>query len=1049
MAQKQYWKGIEELESSPEHQQIVANEFQQELPVLGEMSDKLLNAETPRRDFLKFLGFSTLAATVAASCEMPVRKAIPYAIKPEDITPGVPNYYASSYVDNGEYCAVVVKTREGRPIMIEGNTLSKITRGGSSARVIASTLSLYDKARLRQPLAKNNPVDTFDAIDGPIMEGLAKANGSIYLVTGTVISPTTKVVIDQFKAKYPNAQHIQYDPVSYAGMILANQATFGNKAIPSYHFDKAETVFSLGADFLGTWLNPNEFSTAFVQTRKITAGNPVMSKHYQVEAMMSLTGSNADERATCKPSAYGKVAKALLEAITSGTAPKVGSDALNNLIAKAAKDLKNSKGLVVSGSNDKNVQIIINAINNAINAYGSTISWAVTSNYKQGIDADFVNFVTAMNAGQVGAAFFHGVNPAYDYFDTEKFNAGISKVGLTVSFADRLDETAAKCQYVVPDNHWLESWGDAEPKSGYYSFIQPTITPLFKTRAFQDSLLVWSNNTTDYNTLWNNYWVGKLGQSTFDKALQDGIYEPAEISLSAGSFNGAALADAITAASNVKSAEYEVVVYESVALGYGGAASNNPWLLELSDPITRATWDNYVCMSYKTAKEKFDAELTLHSQVDPKKRVVKLVVNGKEVSLPIVVVPGLHNDVIALAVGYGRAASVGRACADLGANVYPFVTFVNDTFQYNNIVTSLEKTNDFYPVAITQTHHSYEGREIIHEYTLEEFKKDPDHLFNKRQKELGHYTTLHWEGHHEEADPNVNQHLKHDKDFEKNGTMYPVHEKHGIKWGMSIDLNTCTGCGACVVACQAENNVSVVGKDRVLVAQDMGWIRIDRYFSGNPDDPDTIQTVYQPMLCQHCDNAPCENVCPVSATNHSSEGMNQMAYNRCIGTKYCANNCPYKVRRFNWFDFNGADSFADNLYKDGRIDDLNDDITRMVLNPDVTVRSRGVMEKCSFCVQRLQEGKLHAKLEGRPLKDSDVSTACQRACAGDCITFGNVNDPESAIFKTRYEDNKERNFYVLEYLHILPNVSYLSKIRNTDVIVAKSKETDIFQVKNI
>lgn len=1050
MAQKQYWKGIEELENTPEHQQIVANEFQQELPVVGEVSEKLFNAETPRRDFLKFLGFSTVAATVAASCEMHVRKAIPYAIKPEDITPGVPNYYASTFVDNGEAVPVVVKTREGRPIMIEGNTLSNITKGGTSARVIAATLGLYDKARLRQPIANGNAVDTFEGVDAPIKEALKAANGAIYLVTGTINSPSTNEVIKQFISAYPNAKHIQYDPVSYSGMILANEKSFGKKAIPSYHFENAKTIFSLGADFLGTWLATNEFNHGYTHNRKITAKNPVMSKHYQVEAMMSMTGSNADERATCKPSEFGKVAAALYQAITTGSAPKVGSDALNALIARAAADLKANNGLVVSGSNDENVQIIVNAINNAIGAYGTTISWASTSNYKQGSDADFVAFVEAMNAGQVGAVLIHGVNPAYEYFDAEKFKTGLAKVGTSISFADRKDETAELCKFVVPDHHWLESWGDAEPKSGYYSFIQPTISPLFKSRAFQDSLLTWANASVDYNTLWNNFWVAKVGQSTFDKALQDGVLEPANVTLSGASFSGNVDA-AIAASTAVKGGEFEVVLYQSVAIGYGGPWSNNPWLLELPDPVTKATWDNYVCMSYKTAKEKFNAELTLQNQVDPKKRVVKVTVNGKEVELPIVVLPGMHNDVIAIAVGYGRSEGVGKAAANLGKNVYPFVSFNGATFNYS-AVAAIEETSTFYPVAITQTHHSYEGREIVHEFTLDEFKKDPNYLPNKRQKDLAHYTTLHWEGHHDEGHGEENKEfdaLQFEKDFEKNGTMYPVHEKHGIKWGMSIDLNTCTGCGACVVACQSENNVAVVGKDRALVAQDMAWLRIDRYFSGNPDDPDSIQTIYQPMLCQHCDNAPCENVCPVNATNHSSEGLNQMAYNRCIGTKYCANNCPYKVRRFNWFDWHGADSFEDNLYQDGRIDDMTDDITRMVLNPDVTVRGRGVMEKCSFCVQRLQAGKLQAKLEGRPLKDSDISTACQKACAGNCFTFGNVNDPESEIHQERYKNNKERLFYVLEYTHVLPNVSYMSKIRNTDTILAKSKETDIFQVKNI
>ncbi len=1042
MSQKKYWKGLEELEQTPEHQQLVANEFQEELPVLG-LSDKLLDATTPRRDFLKFLGFSTLAATIAASCEMPVRKAIPYAIKPdaELMTPTVPNYFASTFVDNGDFCSVVVKTRDGRPIMIEPNALSTVTQGGISARVIAATLSLYDKARLRQPHAAGKSVDTFEKVDTPIQQALSTVQGEIYLLTGTIISPTTKEAINLFKAKYPTAKHIQYDPISYSGMLLANEMSYGKRVLPTYHFEKVQTVFSIGADFLGSWLAPIEFSAGFMKTRKVQgkdAKDAVMSKHYQVEGMMSLTGANADERATCKPSEYGKVAAALYNAITGGGAVNTGSAKVDKLVKAAAADMKKGNGLVVCGSNDVNVQVIVNAINNAIGANGTTIDWAATTNYKQGIDGEMVNFVNALDAGQVGAVLIHGVNPAYDYFDGEKFKKALPKAKLSVSFNDRMDETTQLCNYAVPDNHWLESWGDAEPRTGYYSFMQPTIAPLFKTRAFQDSLLKWAGATQTYHDIFNQYWIGKLGgQSNFDKALQDGVAEPASATFAGASFSGN-VADAIAKATAQKGGKYEVVVYESIAMGSGGAWSNNPWLQEMPDPITKATWDNYVCMSPKTAKEQFDAELTGINQVERKKRILKVKVGNKEVALPVVVVPGMHNDVVAIKTGYGRDRQVGMASI-MGKNVFPLVTFNGQTFNYTNEAT-VAKTEEFYPIAITQTHFNYEDRPIIREYTLEEFKKNPRELINDRKKELEHYTHLHWEGHHEE-DPNSDL---DEKAFEKNGTLYPVHEMPGIHWGMSIDLNSCTGCAACVVACQAENNVSVVGKHEVLKSQEMHWIRIDRYFSGNPNDPDSIQAVFQPMLCQHCDNAPCENVCPVSATNHSSEGINQMAYNRCIGTKYCANNCPYKVRRFNWFDFNGADAFADNLYNDGLRDDINDDLTRMVLNPDVTVRSRGVMEKCSFCVQRLQDAKLTAKKEGHPMKDGAAKTACQVACASNCITFGNINDKESEIYKLRYQNDKERVFYVLEQLHTLPNINYLSKIRNTDEIVAGSKADEMF-----
>lgn len=1075
MSQKKYWKGLEELNETSAHQNVVDNEFKESLPF--DISGTLLDATTPRRDFLKFLGFSTAAATLAASCEMPVRKVIPYAIKPEEIIPGVPNYYASTYVDGGDYCAIVVKTRDGRPIKLEGNTLSSITQGATSARVQASVLNLYDKARLRHPGSVNDKGEvaesTFEALDRRITEALAGETRPVYIVTASILSPTTKDVINQFIAKYPNAKHVVYDPVSYSGMLLANEASYGKRALPSYHFDKAQTIVSLGADFLGTWLSPIEFSKQYGIGRKISANNARMSKHYQVEPNHTISGASADFRATCKPSEMGAVAVALYNAVTTGAAPAFASKKLNELVTKAAADLKKGNGLVVCGSNDVNIQTVINAINSAVGANGTTINWAVNSNYRQGIDADMVALTEAMNNGQVGAVLLQGVNPVYDYYNGKKFADGLAKVPVTVSFAERMDETAQKCKYVVPDHHFLESWGDAEPKTGYYSLMQPGIAPLFKTRAFQDSLLAWSGSATTYGDYWKQYWSTKLGgQAAFDKALQDGIIEPAgEMPMAGAAFAGNAGAAIAAIQAKKAGAGLEVMVYEKVAIGAGGAWSNNPWLQEMPDPITKATWDNYVCVSPKKAKE-LGEELTGITEVENKKRVLKVKANGQEISLPMVVVPGMHNDVVAIALGYGRDAKVGRAAANTGKNAFPLVVFNGQTFDYNTNAT-IEKTADVFDVAITQTHHSYEGRAIIHEYTLDEFSKDPKHLIKEREKELGHYSGLPWEEHgagHEGGEAHGGGHGEtahggghdnalgiapvptrgreaagesaFDKGFRENGTLYPTYEAPGIHWGMSIDLTACTGCGACVIGCQAENNVSVVGKTHVLKSQEMHWLRIDRYFSGMPDDPDTIQTVFQPMLCQHCDNAPCENVCPVSATNHSSEGLNQMAYNRCIGTKYCANNCPYKVRHFNWMDWNGADCFEDNLYEDGRRDDMNDDLTRMVLNPDVTVRSRGVMEKCSFCVQRLQDGKLAAKKEGRPLKDGEVKTACQQACASDCIIFGDVNDPNSEIAKVRFKDQKERVFYVLEQIHTLPNINYLSKIRNTDVIVAGDEKLD-------
>ena len=1052
MSQKQYWSGLEDLNNINSPREVMENEFKEELPM--DLSEGLFSATTPRRDFLKFLGFSTLAATLVASCEMPVRKAIPYAIKPEDITPGVPNYYASTFSDGGDYCAVVIKTRDGRPIKIEGNEMSSITKGATSARVQASVLNLYDKARIRHPYADGKEA-TFESIDNMIKQNIAAKAG--YLVTSTILSPTTKDIIGKFLAKYPNVKHIVYDAYSYSGMLLANEACYGKRTLPTFHFDKAQTIVSLGADFLGTWVSPIEFSKAYSKGRKISAQNMNLSKHYHVEAMHTITGGAADHRATCKPSEMGKVAVALYEAVVNGATPSLPSKKLNELVTKAAADLKKGNGLVVCSSNDVNIQTVINGINDKIGANGVTVNWTTTSNCKQGIDKDMVDMVAAMEAGQVGAVMMYGANPAYDYYDSKKFVAALSKVAVSVSFADRMDETAQKCKFVIPDHNFLENWGDAEPKPNYFSLQQPGIAPLFKTRAFQDSLLVWAGEAVSYADYWKNYWMQKLGsQEAFDTALQNGVVEPAgEMPNGTAPFAGNVEAAKGNIMAKQPHAGVELVVYQKVGIGTGGAWSNNPWLLEMPDPITRATWDNYVCMSPKRAKE-MGNELTSITEVEAKKHVVSIkAANGYTVELPIVVVPGMHNDVVAVAVGYGRDKMVGRAAASDetkgGKNAFPFYVFNGLTMEHHSDVT-LAKTDKVYAVAITQTHNSYEARPVIHEYTLEEFRKDPKELLKDRNAELEHYTALPWEEKGKEAHgeghgeghghgEGIMDSTK-EEGYREHGTLYPNYPYEGVKWGMSIDLNSCTGCGSCVVGCMAENNISVVGKDHVLMNHEMHWIRIDRYFSGMIDDPDTIQTVFQPMLCQHCDNAPCENVCPVSATNHSSEGLNQMAYNRCIGTKYCANNCPYKVRHFNWMDWNGADCFDDNLYEDGRRDDINDDLTRMVLNPDVTVRSRGVMEKCTFCVQRLQEAKLMAKKEGHPLKDGMAKTACQQACPTDAIVFGNVRDTESNIFKVRRKEQTERAYYVLEHIHTLPSINYLSRIRNTEEINIRDEKTD-------
>ena len=1058
MSDKKYWQSFGERSNSEAFQKSTEDEFSESLPLEGLDGKGLLDAKTPRRDFLKYLGFSTAAATLAASCEMPVRHVVPYLNKPENTIPGVADYYATTYTVGGEVVPVVAKVRDGRPIKLEGNKLSSLGQGTTGARVQASVLDLYDTARLRFPVqivdGKPQEVSTFEAFDKLVADALAGTAGApVVLLTGTLTSPTTKQIISEFLAKYPGSRHVQYDADSYSGLLLAGEASYGKKAIPTYRFDNAKVVVSLGADFLGTWLSAEQFSRAYAKGRKIDEKNPEMSKHFQFESLLSLTGANADERFTHRPSETGAVALALLAELGGSVTAPALPEKLKAGVKKAAKELMENKGkaLVVSGSNNVNVQIVVNAINEAIGATGTTVDWASPMMTRQGIDSEMNALVADLNDGKVGALLVYGVNPAYDYFDAEKFKAGLKKTKVSVSFNDRLDETTELVKFALPAPHFLESWGDAEAKPGFYSFLQPTIAPLFKTRPFEDNLLKWSGNATTYEAFFKQYWTGKLGGiEAYEKALQDGVVEPAAAAAGGASFNSAKTGEAATAlAGGKKGGAYEVVLYQKVGIGVG-AQANNPWLLELPDPVTKATWDNYAVVSPEFAKKQWNLDLSDRRQADgyevfPKKQVIKVKVNGKELTLPAVIVPGTHNEVIGIAVGYGRQSAdpkntveyIGKAAAGIdgsgtgiGKNAFPLLSFNGTTVDWFGTDASFEDMHEWYDVAITQTHNGYEGRtEVVKELTLDEFKKNPSTVLEEREKELKPFGGV--------------------ENFEKQGTLYPIYDKPGIKWGMSIDMNSCFGCGACVVACHAENNVPVVGKSEVLRFHDMHWLRIDRYYStpgGKLDNPDDVQVVFQPMLCQHCDNAPCENVCPVNATNHSTEGMNQMAYNRCIGTRYCANNCPYKVRRFNWADYTGADSFPNNQDQKtvGKLDpavfQMNDDLTRMVLNPDVVVRSRGVMEKCSFCVQRLQEGKLKAKKENRVIEDMvDIQTACQQACPTDAIVFGNVNDSKSLISTTRAQ-HSQRLFHVIEEVHTLPNINYLAKVRHTEEVYGAEVE---------
>ncbi len=1065
-----YWRGYEELSNNLEFVKNAGSEFN----IPGEEEQK---SAPDRRDFLKAMGFSVAAVSLAA-CEAPVKHAIPFLNKPEEYDPGIANYYASSYFDGGDYCAILVKTREGRPVKIEGNKLSSVSAGGTSVKTQASVLGLYDNNRFKAPRKGNKDIE-WSALDAEVKAALdaAKASGqTIYLISGTNISPSSNAAIAAFSAAYGTVKHIQYDANSAHGLLEACKEAVGARVLPSYDFSKAKVVVSFGADFLGSWLSSTEYSRQFAKTRKVGPSNKEMSRLYAFESMMSQTGANADYRSNIRPSEKGLVMAALYNEIavaTGGSPLSVAAPKNNKWIKQAAQDLLKNRGasLIVDGSNDKNLQKLALQMNQMLGNIGTSVSFSAPALIKKGDDAAMNGFVDAMASGSVGAVLFMDCNPVYDHPRGEAIKAGLSKAGLSLSFAYAPDETAAACKFLAPNHYFLESWGDAEPRKDCFSLVQPAISPIYKTRQAEESLLNWAGVSGSYYEFVLNFWKTnlfprqKFGFKSFrdfwSYSLHDGIFEvngvnPRAVQTASAPGETASDSSKVTAASVAvesssqttrlsepafalslagidsdisgryrSSAEgLDLVIYEKVGMGSGSQA-NNPWLQEFPDPVTRACWENYLVIS-KSLAEKLAIEVK-----EGNTSKVNLKVGGKTIEVPALVQPGQNANTVALAIGFGRAET-GKTGKGIGVNAYPLIRSESGVLSYTISSVSVDKTDGEYKVAHVQTHHTVMGRPVIQETTLERYAKD-----QKDGRYFPKITTPNGE------EPAKNFSLWFDNEIERapNPEAKGPNKRPNHMWSMVVDLNTCFGCGACVMACTAENNVPVVGKAEVLNRREMHWIRIDRYYKsdmtkkkaaeegigtlemyGNMEEPsDDPEVVFQPLMCQHCNNAPCETVCPVLATTHSTEGLNQMTYNRCIGTRYCANNCPYKVRRFNWFSYPENSEFDYNV---------NNNLGKMVLNPDVTVRARGVMEKCSMCVQRIQEGKLYAKKEGRRPVDGEINTACAQACPSGAITFGDMLDKESNLFRMLSEHKEGRAYTLLEEINTNPSVIYLTKVRN-------------------
>jgi molybdopterin-containing oxidoreductase family iron-sulfur binding subunit len=950
------------------------------------LDEKLLKANSSRRSFLKLVGYSFASAAVIAACKRPVQMAIPYAVQPPEITPGAALFYATTYFDGQEYCSILVKTRDGRPIKIEGNGLSEYNAEGTTARVQASVLSLYDDARLKYPEIENKKT-TWDSIDKEITNDLSQVNkgeGEVVLLTSSIISPTTIKLIQKFGSGFRKFRWVQYDPISCSAILDANRATFGKAVVPDYNFNKANLVLSVNADFLGTWIAPVHFIPKYVSRRKLNNGSMEMLKHVHYETGYTITGANADVRRKIKPSEE----KSFFSTLHNIIAKEKGSEAIPRKafpgdVSALAKSLLAAAGksIVIAGSNDTEVQLIVNAINYMLGNYGECIDISSYISSATGSDSEMDKLVNDLNDGKISALLMHNVNPLYDYHESETFAAGLKKTRISVNMASSLNETVGEARYECPVNHFLESWNDYEITPGQLSLAQPCINTLFDTRSFQDSLLKWSGESISWHDYlaasWEKEYFPASGEKDFrnfwNRCVGRGIYNYKLKEKPSLTYDGKALK---TIASNhgvTVADSYEIMLYPNIAMG-NGMHSNNPWLMELPDPITRQCWENVASISPADA-----AKLGVVTG-----QVIKL---NDKISVPAYIQQGQTEGTISVALGYGHT-DCGPVANDNGVNMFPYVSYERGNRIYNFTITQPEVTSKQVTLGLIQLHDSMEGRAIARNTRLSEFKKNP-----------------------------ISGNEKHEEFESMHKSLYPEWVYDGFHWGMAIDLNACVGCGTCVIACQAENNSPTVGKDQVSRNRIMQWIKVHRYFSDDPDDP---KVLFQPVFCQHCDNAPCENVCPVSATNHSNEGLNQMAYNRCVGTKYCMNNCPYRVRRFNWYRFTNNKAFDYNTASD---------LGRMVLNPDVTVRERGVVEKCSFCVQRIQAKKLEAKLENRVLNDLEIKPACMQACPAGAIIFGNLNDKESAVSKLF---TQERRYHLLEELHTLPSVGFLTKVWNDE-----------------
>ena len=999
----EFWLSLDQYNGNPEFAKRAEAEF---------MSSPLKSEDgkdgVARREFLKLMGASLAMATTAC-VRRPVQHIIPYAQGPKEIVPGIPNFYASSWFDGVEGSGVLVKTLEGRPIKMEGNPLHPMNLGSLTARAHAEVLALYDPDRLKGP-AKNllnktrsnkETISTnWKEADDAIVAELKK--GGVAVLSSSLPSPSARAMVSDFLKAYPG-QWVQYDSMPADSVAEANRRCYGRAQVPGYRFDKAKMVVAIDADFLGTYLSPAEFMKQWSKRR---VPGPEMGRLVMFEANVSLTGLNADDRFRIRPSQQLDVVLGLLnEVVKAGGKLPAGGEFLKSygdvaskigvkpeMFAQIGRELweNRGKGLVIAGGlptltgEAVDLQIAVNLLNSVLGNDGATIDYEMPFQTRQGSGSELSKLIADMHSGKIKTLIIHNLNPAYVLPASSGFSVALMKVPFVVYTGNRNDETGRYANYVLPSGTTLENWGDWELRSGIVAIQQPTIRPLHDSRAFEESLLAWTQKAAgaparakagdwyEYvRGIWKNEVQAKssLGRGkSFDEfwaaVLQTGVnVAGAETSAPRALASRSVAAGAVAFKARTPVTGTELVLFPTIQMGDGRYA-NISWLQELPDPVTKIVWDNYAMISPARARNEKINEGD----------IIEISMGDRSLKVPAHVQPGMHDEVVALSVGYGRP-DPGKVAKGIGHNGYDLSTFANGQAVFAGQAIKIKKTGEKYLLVSTQEHHVMEGRQIVVEATNSAFMKDPG--------------------------AGIHRH--------KIFSIWPDHKYTKRKWAMAIDLNQCTGCSACMVACSSENNIPVVGKRYVFEGREMHWIRIDRYYNGTPEKP---EAVFQPMLCQQCETAPCETVCPVLATVHNDEGLNDMIYNRCVGTRYCSNNCPYKVRRFNWFNYGNRQAPL-----------------HMALNPDVTVRTRGVMEKCTFCVQRIRFATSVARNTKDKLPDGEIKTACQQTCPTNAITFGDLNDKDSAVAKLF--ENK-RSYSLLEELNTQPRVRYMSRVRNAE-----------------